>query len=133
MPHVTVIFDPKCVSQEVVTRLKRWLWVDVAKVMSSRNSRLNPNSTEDITTTPQEIVVKQLVAHPTDMNMPAIEIYIEAGRPKGRSGDKIAEMLAQGIISANVMPEEVLMDEQSGIFVTFHERNGFRFIKRNPA
>jgi len=62
------------------------------------------------------------------VNVPPLEIYIQAGRPKGRSGDKIVELLGQAIAEAGLIPEEHLGEGQSGIFIVFHEHNGFGFI-----
>lgn len=128
MPYVTVIFDPHEISQEVVTRLKRWLRPTVARIMSETDVLIKPQSDEDIRTIPDEIMVMQMATHPTDVNVPTFEIYIQAGRPKGRSGEKIAQLLGKAVADSNLVPVEILSDGQCGIFVTFHEHNGFWFI-----
>lgn len=128
MPYVSVVFDPKKMSQEVVDQLKAHLQPSVAEVLSAEATRIDTASTVDITTKPEEIMVTQHASHPTDVNVPPLEIYIQAGRPKGRSGDKIVELLGQAIAELDLIPSEYLGEGQAGIFVTFHEHNGFGFI-----
>lgn len=93
MPYATVVFDPKKVPQDVVDKLKIRLQPSVAEVLSAEATRIDSASTEDITTKTEEIMVTQHATHPTDVNVPPLEIYIQAGRPKGCSGDKIVELL----------------------------------------
>jgi len=131
MPYVTVVFDSNKVTQEVVDRLKPWLQPEVANILSSEEVRLDASSTVSIETSTAEIMVVQQATHPTDVNVPPLEIYIQAGRPKGRSGDKIVELLGQAIAEADLIPEEHLGEGQSGIFIVFHEHNGFGFIPRH--
>lgn len=128
MPYVTVVFDPQKVTQPLINTLKLMLQTEVAFALSSDSVRIDSASTEDINTPPEEIMVVQHVTHPTDVNVPPLEIYIEAGRPKGRSGDKIVKLLAQAISELDLIPPEYLGDGQSGIFIVFHEHNGFGFI-----
>lgn len=130
MPYVTVVFDPKKVIQPLVNTLKLMLQTEVAFALSSDSVRIDPASTEDINTPPEEIMVVQHATHPTDVNVPPLEIYIEAGRPKGRSGDKIVKMLAQAISELDLIAPEYLGDGQAGIFIVFHEHNGFGFIPK---
>ena len=131
MPYVTIIFDPQKVSQHLVDTLKPLLQYAVARVLNSDAVRLDPYSTIiDINTKPAEIMVIQHATHLTDVNVPPLEIYIEAGRPKGRSGDKIVELLGQAIAELGLIPHEYLGDGQAGIFVNFHENNGFGFIPK---
>jgi len=132
MPYATVVFESKKVPQEVVDKLKICLQPLVAEVLSAEATRIDSTSTVDITTKPGEIMVVQQATHPTDVNVPPLEIYIQAGRPKGRSGDKIVELLGQAIAELDLIPSEYLGEGQSGIFIVFHEHNGFGFIhKRN--
>lgn len=133
MPYVTVFFDPRKIPQPLVNTLKLMLQTEVASVLSSNTVRIDPYSTvENIATPPEEIMVVQHTTHPTDVNVPALEIYIEAGRPKGRSGEKIVELLGQAIAELDLIPPDYLGDGQAGIFIVFHEHNGFGFIpKRN--
>jgi len=128
MPYVTVVFDPAKITQPLVNTLKVLLQTEVASVMSYHGVRLDPASTEEIFVSPKEIMVMQHATHPTDVNVPPIEIYIQAGRPKGRSGDKIVELLGQMIAERDLIPSEYLGEGQAGIFITFHEHNGFGFI-----
>ena len=135
MPYVTVVFDPKKVSQETVDQLKPWLQPEVARVLSmvevmyddypDFDSRRTP---KDIRTSPDEIMIVQQITHPTDVNVPPLEIYIQAGRPKGRSGDKIVKLLGQLVSESGIVPDEYLGDGQAGIFIVFHEHNGFGFV-----
>lgn len=128
MPYVTVVFNPTLVSQNVVDELKPYLQLFVAEVLSSETVRLDPTSTEDIITKPEEIMVTQHATHPTDVNVPPLEIYIQAGRPKGRSGDKIVTLLGNVIAKSRVIPWRFCGEGQAGIFIVFHEHNGFGFI-----
>jgi hypothetical protein len=135
MPYVTVVFDPKKVSQETVDQLKPWLQPEVARVLSmvevmyDDSPDFDPKRTpKDLRTSPDEIMVTQQATHPTDVNVPPLEIYIQAGRPKGRSGDKIVEVLGKLVSDSGILPDGYLGDGQSGIFVVFHEYNGFGFI-----
>ena len=89
------------------------------------------SSTEDITTSKDEIFVTQQKVHPTDVGAAPFEIYIQAGRPKGRDGDKIVHILGGRIAETGWLPEEFLGEGQSCIFVAFHENNGFGFIPRH--
>lgn len=104
---------------------------EVARILSSEEVRLDASSTVSIETSAAEIMVVQQATHPTDVNVPPLEIYIQAGRPKGRSGDKIVELLGQVIAETDLIPDEHLGEGQSGIFVVFHEHNGFGFIPRH--
>ena len=130
MPYVTVVFDPKKVIPPLVNTLKLMLPTEVAFALSSASGRIDPAATEDINTPPEEIMVVQHATHPTDVKVPPLEIYIEAGRPKGRSGDKIVKMLAQAISELDLIAPEYLGDGQAGIFIVFHEHNGFGFIPK---
>lgn len=138
MPYVTVVFDPTKIPQETVDQLKVRLQPMVAEVLSNPDMLDVPLTPElslelsmgFIRTSPEEVMVTQYAAHPTDMNVPAIEIYIQAGRPKYRSGDKIADLLGELLADTGLIPGEHLGKGLSGIFVTFHEHNGFRFIPR---
>ncbi len=138
MPYVTVIFDPTKISQETVDQLKSWLQDKVAYVLSNPyvlDIPLTPEVSSELTleafeTLPEEIMVMQHAAHPTDVNVPALEIYIQAGRPKSRSGDKIVALLGRLVTETGLIPKEHLGEGLSGIFITFHENNGFGFIPR---
>lgn len=131
MPHVTVLFDPKLFPQEQVDRLKPLLPTMVAKALSSKSTLPSRYQRVDIETKPGEIFVGQYPAHPTDVNAAPFEIYIQAGRPKRRSGDKIVALLALAISEECWwIPEEYLGDGKSCIFVVFHEHNGFGFIPK---
>jgi len=64
MPYVTVVFDPGRVSQGTVTKIKRWLQPEVARVLSIVDtiaddfSNFDPRETpKNIWTTPEEIMV----------------------------------------------------------------------------
>ena len=141
MPYVTVVFDPKKVSQETIDQLKPWLQPEVARVFSMVEiladdcPDFDPRKTpEHIRVTPQEIMVMQHATHPTDVNVPPLEIYIQAGRPKGRDGDKVATLLGELVSESGIIPEEHLGYGGAGIFVNFHEHNGFGFIlKQNQG
>ncbi len=138
MPYVTVVFDPTKISQETVNQLKSQLQLMAAKVLSNPDTLDIPITPEVslelemgvLKTSPEEIMVMQHAAHPTDINVPALEVYIQAGRPKNRSGDKIVELLGVLVAESGLIPEEHLGDGLSGIFITFHENNGFGFIPR---
>jgi len=66
------------------------------------------------------------------VNVPPLGIYIQAGKPKGRDAEKVAALLATLVSDSRIVPDEFLGDGQMGIFLTFHEHNGFRFVpKRN--
>lgn len=139
MPYVTVVFDPARVSQETVTKLKKWLQPEVARVLSIVETiaddvpEFDPRATpKNIRTTPEEIMVIQHATHPTDVNVPPLEIYIQAGQPKGRDGNKIVALLGELVSDSGIISEEHLGEGAAGIFITFHEHNGFGFIlKRN--
>lgn len=118
MPYATVVFDPNKISQAVIDKLKLMLQTEVAFVLSSDDVRLDPASTEDISTPPEQIMVLQHATHPTDVNVPPFELYIEAGRPKGRSEEKIIKLLGLAIAALNLFPPEYLGDGQAGIFLT---------------
>ncbi len=131
MPYVTVVFDPMKVSQEVVDNLKTHLQPFVAEVLSAEATRIDTSDTAiDLTTKPEEIMVTQHATHPTDVNVPPLEIYIQAGRPKGRSGDKIVELLGKILAQSMLIPSQFCGEGLAGIFVTFHEHNGFMFIPK---
>ena len=143
MPYVTVVFDPKQISQDVVDELKPWLQPKVAEVFSSLDSvygdytlpgKVNKVGVEeDIKTSPDEIMVMQQETHPTDVNVAPLEIYIQAGRPKGRDGDRVVKLLGKAVSDSHIIPNGKLGNGESGIFVTFHEHNGFGFIPRNRS
>lgn len=128
MPYVTVVFDPTKVSQETVDKFKPWLQGEVATALSSKATLNHKDWQADITTKPKEIFVTQHKVHPTDVNAAPFEIYIQAGRPKRRSGDKIVELLGKAIAEAGWLPNEYLGEGQACIFIVFHEHNGFGFI-----
>lgn len=137
MPYVTVVFDPKKVSQETVDKLKPWLQPEVARVLSIVETiaddypDFDPRKTpKNIRTKPEEIMVIQHATHPTDVNVPPLEIFIQAGRPKGRDGNKVVVLLGQLVRESGIIPDEHLGDGAAGIFVNFHEHNGFGFIPR---
>lgn len=130
MPYVNVFFDPDKVKQATVDELKARLQPHVADVLSSDETRIDKTSTETITTTPEEIFVYQHEIHPTDVNAAPLEIHIEAGKPKGRSGEKIVELLGMRIGQEGHLPAEHLGDGQACIFLNFHEHNGFGFIPK---
>lgn len=130
MPYVTVVFDSKKVPQETVDKFKPWLQKEVARALSSLSTLPSGHQNEDIKTSPEEIFVGQYEAHPTDVNTAPFEIYIQAGRPKMRSGDKVQEILGKAVSETGWIPDEYLGDGQSCIFVVFHEHNGFGFIPR---
>ena len=130
MPYVTVVFDPKKITQEIVDKFKPWLQSEVSRVLSSYEIRLDPSSTENIATIKSEIFVTQQAIHPSDVNASPFEIYIQAGRPKGRDGNKIVQILGDRIAETGWLPEKYLGEGQSCIFVVFHENNGFGFIPR---
>lgn len=136
MPYVTVVFDPTKISQETVDQLKPWLQDEVAYVLSNPyvlDIPLTPEASMElaqgaIRTLPQEIMVTQHATHPTDVNVPPLKIYIQAGRPKHRSGDKIVALLGRLVAESALIPEEHLGEGLSGIFINFHPDNGFGFI-----
>ena len=130
MPYVTVVFDPQKLTQSLVDSLKLMLQTEVAFALSSNSARIDPTMTDDINTPPEEIMVVQHATHPTDVNVPPLEIYIEAGRPKGRSGARIVKMLGQAISELDLIPSKHLGEGRAGIFIVFHERNDFGFIPR---
>jgi len=129
MIFVTVVFDPKRIAQILIDDFKPWLQTEVASVLSAFNSRLDPSSTEDITTGKSEVSVTQQEVHPTDVNAPPFMIYIQAGRPRGRNGNKIAQMLCNGITDTEWLPEACLGEGQSCVLVAFHENDGFEFTR----
>ncbi len=129
MPYVTVVFNPEQISQDVVDKLKPILQHEVARILSSDAVSLHP---DDISISPEEIMVTQHNAHPTDVNVPPLEIYIQAGRPKGRSESRIVELLGETIAETGLIPDEHLGEGKSGIFIVFHEHNGFGFIPKRP-
>ena len=143
MPHVTVIFKPTQVSQPTLNKLKPWLQEKVAEVLSSLDSvygdytlpgKVNKvGIEEDIAISPDEIMVTQHETHPTDVNVPPLEIYIQAGRPKGRDGDRVVKLLGKAVSESEIIPDGFLGDSEAGIFVTFHEHNGFGFIPKRCA
>jgi hypothetical protein len=128
MPHVHVIFNPKKVSQDLVDFLKPLLQLEVSSALSSDEVREDPASSEDIETPAEQIMVLQHTTHPSDVNVPPLEIYIVAGRPKGRSEQKIVERIADALAGVECIPSEYLGEGQSGIFLTFHPNNGFCFF-----
>jgi len=131
MPYVTVVFDSEKIAQETVDKLKQWLQPRVANVLSMDEVRSDPAAADDITVTRDEIMVVQHATHPTDVNVPPLEIYIQAGRPKGRDGSKVVTLLGQFLCESGIIPDEYLGVGQAGIFLTFHEFNGFGFIPRS--
>lgn len=139
MPHVTVFFDPNKISQEIVDQLKKQLQPMVAEVLSDFKALYDPVSPtvivvfggESIKTLPEEIMVTQYAAHQTDVNVAPLEIYIQAGRPKNRSGDKIIALLGKLVAQSGLIPKEHAGEGLSCIFVAFHPDNGFGFIPRH--
>jgi len=129
------MFDPTKIPQETVDKAKPWLQIAGAEALSSKET-LPPghlpdgSKGEDITTKPEEIFVGQYMVHPTDVNPAPFEVYIQAGRSKGRNGDKVQEILGKALSETSLIPNEYLGEGQSCIFVTFHEENGFGFIPR---
>ena len=138
MPYVTVVFDPIKIPQPAIDLLKSWLHREVAETLSNHETldvTITPEvSTElalgAIETLPEEIMVTQHAVHPTDVNVPPLEIYIQAGRSKSRSGDKVVQLLGAELAKSMLIPAEYLGYGLSGIFITFHESNGFGFIPR---
>lgn len=133
MPYVTVVFDPNKVSQKTVDGLKPWLQLQTAYVLSWIEAFADDYAgydVRDISTKPTEIMVVQHTTHPTDVNVPPLEIYIQAGQPKGRDGNKVVELLGQLLSESELIPDEYLGDGKAGIFITFHEHNGFGFIPK---
>lgn len=128
MPHVNVIFDPACFSGAEIAKLKKKLQIFVAVAFSDESVCVELDRAVSIATKVSEIMVLGHPVHPTDVNVPPIEIYIQAGRPKGRSGDKIVALLGKMISMARLIPNTYLGEGQAGIFVVFHEYNGFGFI-----
>ena len=130
MPYVKVFFDPTKIRQSIIDKIKPWLQPNTADVLSDDRTRIDSGSSEDITTKPEEIFVYQHEIHPTDVNAAPLEIHIEAGRPKGRDGDKVQYLLGRRIASADLIPEEHRGEGESCIFVNFHKYNGFGFIPK---
>ena len=130
MPYVNVFFDPDKVPQAVVDQLKAKLQPHTAAVLSSDEVRKHRPSAYDITVRPEEIFVYQHMIHPTDVNAAPLEIHIEAGKPKGRSGKKIVRLLGQRVSEDELIPPQYLGDGESCIFVNFHKHNGFGFIPK---
>ncbi len=130
MPIVTVVFNPQKVPQDLVDKLKQRLPFKVAQILSSEEVRIDPSSAEDIEVGADDIKVTQQATNPTDVNMSALMIRIEAGRPKGRSGDMIVKLLGEYIAETHLISPLLLYHDQCCIFLTFHEYNGFQFIPR---
>lgn len=133
MPYVTVLFDPRQVSQEIIDTLKPWLQKEVAGVLSAIETLADGYlgyDVRDIRTRSEEIMVVQHATHPTDVNVPPLEIYIQAGRPKGRNSDQVVKLLGEAVSESKIVPNGLLGDGEAGIFVTFHEHNGFGFIPK---
>ena len=131
MPYVTIVFDPKKIPQKIVDKFKPWLQKEVAFAFGMDEMRVDPSSTEvDIATSKDEIFVTQQKVHPTDVNASPFEVYIQAGKPKGRDGDKLVQFLGVGIADTGWIPKQYLGDGQSCIFLVFHEHNGFAFLPR---
>lgn len=131
MPYVTVFFDPSKIGQGVIDEFKPWLKTAVASIMSNKEVLSGSATDQDITTHPAAIMVIQHAAHPTDVNVPPLELYIEGGQSKGRSPDMIIAWLGEEIALSGLIPDEYLGDlGESGIFLTFHEVNGFDYIPR---
>lgn len=140
MPYVHVFFDPTKVDQATIDKVKPWLQPNTAEVLSSLDSvygdytlpgKVNKVGVEDdIRTTKEEIFVYQHEIHPTDVNAAPLEIHIEAGAPKGRSGDKVQTLLGLKLSQSELVPDEHLGEGNSCIFVNFHEYNGFGFIPK---
>lgn len=131
VPYVTVVFDFRVIPQETVDKFKPWLQNEVARILSSKVTLASDDHLRtDITTSPKEIFVTQYEVHPTDVNFAPFEIYIQAGRPKGRSGDKIAKLLAKAVSETGWIHNDFLGDGKSCIFIVFHENNGFGFIPK---
>ena len=143
MLHATVMFDPKRVEQEIIDKLKPWLQPKIAEVLSSLDAVYPDYSLpgkfghrdveKDIATPPEEILVTQHATHPTDVNVSPIQINIQAGRYKGRDGDRVVKLLGEAIRDEKIVPNGLLGDDESCIFITFHEHNGFGFMPKNYA
>lgn len=128
MPYVTVRFDPEKIPQKTVDKLKPWLQVAVAGALSAKATLPRGAKETDIATNPIEIAVTQTTSHETDVNVAPLEVYIEAGKSKGRSAETIATILSRAINESNLIPKQYLGQGQSCIFIVFHEHNGFQFI-----
>jgi hypothetical protein len=128
MPYVTVYFDTAKVPQHAVNKLKLLLQPLVAEALSDVDTRADPTSVEDIETDPNWVIVLQHAYYPTDVNAPPLEIYIVCGQPKGRSGDKVVELIITGIKESGIIDTKILGENESGVFLIFNEHNGFRFI-----
>src|SRR5688572_14564114 len=114
MPHVTVHFNPLLVPQEVITKLKRRLALITEHALSSVSTHphhiprkrnqlytlggssvcYRPHYQDMIRTPRSEIFIRQQECHKTDVNPAPVEILVEAGRSKGRDGDKVADLIA---------------------------------------
>lgn len=129
---ITVIFDPRIVSQDLVDSLKQKLPYMVTQILSSDEVRIDPTSIESVMMMPKDIKVTQRKTHPTDVNMPSFMIYIEAGRQKGRSGEKIVELLGKYIAEVHLVSPLLLYNNPCCTFITFHEQSSFGFISHHP-
>ena len=134
MPHVIIHFNPKLVHQRMITELKIKLQEIVADALSSSES-LPPDGRsvfgkQTILTLPQEIYIRQQAAHKTDVNPAPIEIEVEAGKPKLRDPDKVAELIEDAVRRTDIIPRRFLGDGNSCVWVVLREHNAFRFIRR---
>lgn len=131
MLYVTVTFDPQKVERTIIDDVKQFLKLFVAEVLSAEMVRLDPTSTEDINTKPEDVVVEERTTQAAGVNVRPLEIHIEASDPKGRSGQKIVELLGKVIAKSRVIPARFCGEGQAGISVTFHEQNAFGFIPKH--
>ncbi len=121
MPHVIVHFDPTKVDQELIDKLKFALQQIVANAMS-----YIPRVQQDL----KEICVRQQAAHPTDVNVAAIEIEIQAGNARNRLADVVVEQIIDGVIRTQLIPLTLLELEDCCVWLRFNGENSF--AKFNP-
>ncbi len=119
MPHVIVHFDPTKVDQDLIDQLKPKL----PKIVSTALTNLTNLSGK--TQAQEEICVRQQAAHRTDVNLPAIEIEIQAGNADGRDANVAVAQVINGVIATQLIPTVLLELEDCCVWLRFSTNNGF--------
>lgn len=123
MPHVMVHFNPAEVEQSVIDLLKKALQRIVADALSYKQDKLHNTFVK-----PDSVYVRQVPAHPTDVNPAPIQVEIQAGQKRGRDEMEVNSLIEDEICATGIIPPHILDRFQCCIWLRFSEDNNFRFI-----
>ena len=131
MPEGIVRYDTEKVEQSVINGLKKALPQIITDALNTNDTIAPGYRGEKPAVTPvKTVMVTQSAFHPTDVNVPPIEIRIIAGEARGRNPDLVAKRIAKAISAMNWIPQEFLEGDKSSVWLHFSLSNGFCPIPR---